>query len=511
MSYLCIRVPEFPVQALLSLRPELAARAVAVLEHEPPLEQVCSRNRRAHQQGIRHGMKRTDLEAIDGLTALPRSLREEQSLRNALLLLCAQITPRVETIDSDSICCIMLDLAGTERLLGAPHPIATRLEQQMRALHVEAAFTISQHFFTAIIVARTLRSGSVPTSIPAGQERAALTGLPIAVLEPDAEQAETFARWGIRTLGQLAALPVDELIARMGQAAGRLHALASGTHPHLFRPLEPVAALEAHAELEDAIELVDSLLFILGPMLDRLIALVSSRALGLLSVQLLLTLDSRQQHLITVRPALPSLDRTFLLKLLQLELAAHPPAAAVIGIHISGVSAPPAQQQGGLFSPQLPDASRLDVTLARIQSIVGEGNVGSAQIQDTHAPHTDTHDDTHAPQGFSVQPFHVKATPHTAQVTISTRTACRMLRPPWPARVSHQASRPCFVACDHQRFQVKHAYGPWYSSGAWWGPGAWSREEWEVILRAENAPVPLHALLVHDLVAKQWRLEGFYD
>ena len=42
--------------------------------------------------------------------------------------------------------------------------------------------------------------------------------------------------------------------------------------------------------------------------------------------------------------------------------------------------------QLGLFSPQLPEAARLEVTLARIRAIVGEDCVGRAVLQDTHAP-----------------------------------------------------------------------------------------------------------------------------
>jgi protein ImuB len=91
------------------------------------------------------------------------------------------------------------------------------------------------------------------------------------------------------------------------------------------------------------------------------------------------------------------------------------------------------------------------------------------------------------------------------------RTSCRRLRPAWPARVAHHRERPALVTCEHQRFRVKRAYGPWYASGEWWSRAAWAREEWEVLLEAENAPAPMHALLVHDLIAQAWRLEGIYD
>ena len=500
MSYMCIRIAEFPTQTLLSLRPELRHQPVAVLEHEPPLERICSVNAHAFTQGIRHGMTRVDMENIPGVVALRRSLREEQSLREALLSLLGQYTPRIAEINTDGVCCALLDLAGTERLMGTPIQVAKQIQQQMMALHIEAVFCISGHAETALAVARTLRSNA-PVLIPDGQEHAALAPLPLSAIEPDAEQAETFARWGVRTLGQLAALPLRELIARLGQPAKRLHELATGTHPYLFRPLEPVFALEAHAAFEDAIELIDSLLFALGPMLDRLIALVTAKAQALLSIVLTLKLDRAAEHYISVRPALPSTDRRFLLKLLQLELAAHPPSAAVIGLVLTAEPAAPSREQGGLFSPQLPDASRLDVTLARIQSIVGEANVGYPQLKDTHAP-----------EGFVIMPFRVQAATSADDAPRQpSRMVQRILRPPWPARVSYEGDRPSFIACDHQRFRVKHAYGPWYSSGAWWNRDAWAREEWEVILNSENAAMPLHALLVHDLTTQEWRLEGIYD
>ena len=42
--YVCVRVPEFPAQALLRLRPELAAYPIVVLSGDAPFQQVCSAN-----------------------------------------------------------------------------------------------------------------------------------------------------------------------------------------------------------------------------------------------------------------------------------------------------------------------------------------------------------------------------------------------------------------------------------------------------------------------------------
>ena len=501
MSYLCLRISEFPTQTLLSLRPEMHHQSVAVLDHEPPLQRVCSMNGQASVHGVRHGMTRVEMENIPGIVAMRRSLNEEQSLKATVVLLLGQYTPRLQEVNTDCVCCLVLDLAGTGLLIGPPAQVATRIQKELKALGLESAICVCSHVPTALAIMRTLRHGSAPVLISSGQERASLAPLPLNVIEPDAALAERFERWGIHTLGQLAALPLSDLIARVGQSAKRLHQLATGTQPHLFRPTEQIFALQAQVVFEDSIELMDSLLFALGPMLERLIALVTAKALALLSLQLTLKLEGNGEHSISVKPALSSVDRKFLLKLFQLELAAHPPSAAVVALKLIAEPAPPSREQGGLFSPQLPDASRLDVTLARIQSVVGEGNVGSAQLRDSHAP-----------EGFAMLPFQLQlAASIREKQEPPVRMAFRRFCPPWNAYVTQDASRPSFIACEHQQFRVKHAYGPWYSSGEWWNSSAWAREEWEVILRAENAPIPLHALLVHDLITQDWRLEGIYD
>lgn len=93
----------------------------------------------------------------------------------------------------------------------------------------------------------------------------------VSVLDLSQEHGETFSLWGIRTLGLLADLPEKALIARMGQEGKRLRQLARGEMPHLLLPLEPSFALEERMELDTAVELLDSLLFVVGVILEQLI------------------------------------------------------------------------------------------------------------------------------------------------------------------------------------------------------------------------------------------------
>ena len=127
----------------------------------------------------------------------------------------------------------------------------------------------------------------------------------------------------------LAALPEKELIARMGQEGRRLRQLARGELPHHFVPYEAAFELQERMELDTPVEQLDSLLFVLGVMLEQLILRATARVLALASVTITLSLEGDATHVRTVRPALPTNDRPLWLKLLQLDLEAHPPPAAI--------------------------------------------------------------------------------------------------------------------------------------------------------------------------------------
>jgi protein ImuB len=333
------------------------------------------------------------------------------------------------------------------------------------------SIVISHNAQTAVCLARSGRSGYVPEH----EEAPALAPLSVGMLGAAPEHVELFAHWGIRTLGELARMPEEGLITRLGQEGKRLRTLALGRGEHLLLPVEPVDALEEYVAFDAPVDLLDSLLFVLQPMLDQLLARARLRTLALSQLSVTLTLDSRQEHRVQVRPALPNDDKKLLLKLLHLEMTAYPPAAAVSALRLAAEAAPLSKVQLGLFSPQLPETSRLDVTLARLRALVGEDRVGRAVL-----------DDTHRTDSFHMEPFTVTDSTSIAEAeTSATRTALRRLRPPEPAQVALREGRPVRLVFRAQHYVVERAYGPWRASGAWWSADAWTSEQWDVLARAE--------------------------
>ena len=79
-------------------------------------------------------------------------------------------------------------------------------------------------------------------------------------------------------------------------------------------------------------------------------------------------------------------DSKMLLKLLRLQLQGDPPAAPILKLALAADPSAPRVAQGGLFIPQGPDPEKLELTIARLANLVGDGNIGSPRLVDTHRP-----------------------------------------------------------------------------------------------------------------------------
>lgn len=500
--YACVYVREFPAQALLRLQPELHDKPCVVLEGEPPTETVCSLTTRARLLGLRRAMTKVEVNTFEGITVLRRSRRTEDAVRMILLECAGTFSPRVEDRSTNGIFVCALDIAGTESLFGPSLALAKQLRARLRSLGTVAFVTVSANLNTAVCIARGL-AGKVPIQIiPQGEEAKALSSLPLTALDITEAHQDTFRAWGIRTVGALAALPEKSLISRLGQDARRLLQLARGEYPHLLQPVDVPFVLEEQVELDSPLEDLESLLFGLSTMLEQLVLRARSRVYALASVTITLRLDGGAIHQRTVNPRVATNDKQLWLKLLHLDLQSHPPQASILAVDLHAEPGATSKVQLGLFSPQLPEPGKLDVTLARITAIVGEGNVGQAVLNDTRRA-----DD------FHVEPFCVPSTDPVAAdapARLCPRLCLRVLRPAECATVELRCGRPHEVYFQSRRYMVEAAYGPWLSGGDWWNEAIWGNEQWDVIGRANDSAF-LAARLARDFIQNDWRVAGLYD
>jgi protein ImuB len=526
MFFACIFVPDFPVEAILRSEPELRSRAVAVLDGKAPLKKVFAQNENARRAGVEVGMAKLEVEACSEIVLRCRSQLQEDAAHAALLDCAQSFSPRVEDIACDTI---LIDLAGLEPLFGPLPKIARDLALRASDLGLESNVAVAANPDTAVIAARGF---SGITLIPHGNEAKRLGGLPIEVLfggghdfQETEQFLETFRRWGIHKLSDLAILPDVALSERLGQQGLQLQKLARGATFRTLAPAEPLLAFEEAIELEYPLVLLEPLAFLLGRLLEQLCTRLSMHALATQELCLRFELDSScheeepdsrssastQTFERILRLPVPLLDAKIFLKLLQLDLNAHPPGAPILKIHLRAEPVRPRAAQGGLFVPPAPEPEKLELTLARIAGIVGEEKIGSLELLDTYRA-----------EGFRMQRFNPNSQgsfkSKSCDNNTATVTALRIFRPTVPATVTLRDGSPTHIACPKRKGkdkdkeiqgQILWAAGPWRSSGDWWEQEAWSRDEWDIAVQAETEITLFR--LVRDLLAGRWFVEGTYD
>jgi protein ImuB len=469
------------------------------MENNGAVQQVCSLNQQAIAAGLARGMTKVEVDMFPAAIALTRSNQTEIATREGLLRAAGAFSHRVEDRSEGHTFLCVMDIAGTEKLFGSSEELAHSVLDRVRALNIKASVTVSENFYAAVSLAKSMGTDSHIGIIPAGREGEVMANLPLTVLDLTDEQAEVFSLWGIRNLGALAALPERDLIARIGQEGRRIHLLASGKMHHSFQPAEPDFRLEEHMVLDSSVEILDALLFVMSVMLEQLILRASARALALASVDISLMLEGGATHTCIVRPSLPSNDKQIWIRLIHLELEAHPPPAAIVAVKLIGEPGTTRNAQLGLFSPQLPESSRLDVTLARLRALLGESNVGCAVL-----------DDTHQPGEFHITPFTPSADGTASTPTGHTLAALRMLRPAEDIFVTFQDERPSTIVFRHKVYKVEASYGPWRFSGSWWNSSEWNLEQWDLIARAQDNCV-MCCRTMRDIALNNWQMAAFYD
>lgn len=402
-----------------------------------------------------------------------------------LTALASEFSPVVERTAADTV---TFDISGLDRLFGFPQDIAAAIVRRAAELQMNVHIAVAANPDAAICAARGFPGVSI---VPYGDEAKFLGTLPLALLSPSPELHQTLDRWGIRRFRDMAALPPLGIAERLGPEGLRLRQLARGEIERKLAPVEELPRFEDALDLEYPLELIEPLAFLLARLIQGLAARLASRGLATDELRLRLKLENRATDERTLRLPAPSLDTVAFLKLLQLDLEAHPPQAPVVHIRIGVNPVKPRAAQSGLFTPGAPEPVKLSLTLARIKALVGEGRVGSPELLDTHRP----------------EPFRMAEFGTGKQIQASqrsTRLALRMFRPPRTAQVSLAAGHPGFVAAQSIRGKVLDYAGPWRMSGDWWTPDSWSRDEWDIAL-SDGALYRIYR------EPRGWFVEGSYD
>lgn len=498
MAFASIYVPNFMLQAALCADPDLRGHPIALLDGTPPLFSVVAANDSAQQAGIKKGMTESQAAQFRGVRTIYRSHPCEESLHAKLLQIGRSVSPRIEDNALDTV---IMDLSGLSCVFGSKTNVGQGLLRHATQLGLLAHIAIAANIETALHASRGFPG---ITFIPPGRESTVLGRLPVNVLLPSAEIQKTLECWGVSTCAELAALPVLQLSERLGQEGVRLHEFARGTSVRSLVLSESEMCFDEQIDLEDAVEELEPLSFVLGRLLDQLCARLRAHALAASAIRLRFTLGDVFQPPPLVRGAAsiakvaPAIyektlrlpvamrDPKLLLNLLRLQLQADPPPASVLAISLAAESARPRTLQEDLFRRNSINVEKLELTLARLSHLVGSSNVGTPEIIDTHRP------GTFRMAHFAFTENETKRRRNTAlpgkadsQMSFGgTRRkpvlALRRFRPEWLAKIEVREGRPVHIRFRGMRGKIVAASGPWRTSGDWWREETWTHDEWDV-------------------------------
>ena len=166
----------------------------------------------------------------------------------------------------------------------------------------------------------------------------------------------------------------------------------------------------------------------------------------------------------------------------------------------------------------------MELTIARLANVVGNSNIGSPELIDTHRPGEFRMSRFIAPGAASEIGREIRPESAPPSRTRRPATTFRIFRPGLPAQVDLRDGRPVRVFFRGVGGDVVAASGPWRTSGDWWREDGWQHDEWDLEIHFDSRrhaqlatphsqQDPEHAVyrLYYDSIRQSWFVRGIYD
>ncbi|MGE9270266.1 MAG: hypothetical protein ACQKBU_05630, partial [Verrucomicrobiales bacterium] len=248
-------------------------------------------------------------------------------------------------------------------------------------------------------------------------------------------------------------------------------------------------------DLEDEIDSLEPLLFVIKRMLDTLVARLRAGHRVVVCVVFELRYEKDQPYHAALKLAEPSSDVGVFLSLIHVHLEAFGCRSVVVGVKIEFEVAVASTAQHYLFERGLRDENRFQETMGRLEALLGGGNVGRPARRDSHR------DDA-----FEL----VKKGEGGVLVEDAGIVPVRRFRPPRKVGVIYDAESPwhrprALTNLDYGR-KIRRFRGPYLSSGGWWfREESWFIREWDVEMDSRQL------LRIRELLpCEEWEIVGVY-
>ena len=492
----CVDLPAFPLQLLLRRHPDWCAHPAAVVAEDKPQGLLLWVNERARQQGVLPGLRYAAAFSLAatlraGEVTPAESKKAIDDLTHRLMCFTPEVEPSAQEPGV-----FWLSGAGLQRLYASAQQWAHAVHQDLRAQGFAVNLAVGFTRFGSYAVAKA-KEGIAIFRDPA-EERIAAHAVPLSRLNIEPEFRDAIFKLGVKTVGDLLALPPGGLRERFGKEAHRLYRLAAGD---LWTPLEPQAPEEPALQkyiLDDAENDTARLLFLIKQLLHPLLAKLAKRHQALTALWFSLLIDHGDWLKEPLRPAEPTLDAMQILDLVRLRLESLKLSAGVVEIELSAETCAATSEQLRLFAEKPSrDLDAANRALARLRAEFGDESVVCAKLTDGHLPEA----------RFTWEPLHRVKLPRNDLNNLNDLNSPVLVRrvfaKPKPlAGGPYHSHEDGWLILGPKHSTVDKLSGPYVFSGGWW-----NREIQREYYYAETRRGDL-LWLYYDRVRRKWFWQG---
>ncbi|HYB40167.1 MAG TPA: DNA polymerase IV [Candidatus Methylomirabilis sp.] len=360
-------------------RPELRGRPVIVGADPRGRGVVSAASYEARRFGVHSAMPigRAARLCPDGVF-LPVDMDKYARASRQIMAILGDFTPLLEPLSIDEA---FLDVTATRALFGDGAEQARRIKLRIRdAVGISASVGVASNKFIAK-VASDLRKPDGLVVVAPGEEAEFLAPLPVSRLWGVGRVAAAeLESMGIRTIGQLAAIPAAHLRSRFGRNAALLAELARGIDQRPVEPFAPPKSMGAEETFGEDHRDVERLHSTLRGQAERVARELRAEGFAARTVTLKLrfadfstitrghTGDPTQDGLAIYGRARALLDKVVIRQPIRL-----------IGLSMSGLG-PAGEGQLPLLGPDALRRERLARVIDRLVERFGERSIGPASL-----------------------------------------------------------------------------------------------------------------------------------
>ncbi|MCS6797965.1 MAG: DNA polymerase Y family protein [Myxococcota bacterium] len=449
---------------------------LAVVAEDRPTAPLLAVGASARRAGLQQGMSLAAARAVlPSLVACVVERHRVEALHEELAAALRLFSPRVEPVVFPTLgphgarlpCAFHLDPRGFEKSYGGPASWARLVHSYLTGRGLHGALVVGFGRFATVATALAHGRGEPRLLGEPCSQRRALEAVPLSCMAPllDRDALQALDELGIRTIGQLLALPADEVRARLGSTAAALHALACADLPLPLQGHPPDEPIVESGEIDPPDDDRTRLLFAAKRALDRALARTARRAHAVCAVELTLALDAprrlaTRRLVLRIAPAEPTLDVTLLCDLLRLRLEAAQLPAPVARLELSVETTARRAEQLELPAMRASrrDLHALDRALARVRAAFGPRSVARARLREAHLPEA----------GFALEPFDQKPRAPLARVEAHETAPLPPVRRLWPKALPLPPRDPDAPERGPRLQSPARLHGPCRLSGGWW-------------------------------------------